>query len=279
MKMIDKINYLKEKHTFTLSILIVVVYLAALRSVKWIAAFPITFKGYELQLISECIGIAAALIIMHLVKKKYIIKEKGIGILRGLFVGGFLVVICLLGAASALANVLHNGKANQLLPLPQIVIFIATMAGVGISEEFIFRGTILNLFIDKFNKTPKGIYASIITSSAIFGIAHITNIFSGVSVKSAFIQAVGAAVLGSLLAAIYLRTRNIWVVAILHAFMDFSALIGSGFFGTNSIASEINSYTWVKFIGCLIYLIPVFVLLRKKKLAEILENEELKEYN
>ncbi|MGO5092461.1 CPBP family intramembrane glutamic endopeptidase [Clostridium sp. LCP25S3_F10] len=138
----------------------------------------------------------------------------------------------------------YNGKTNQLLPLPQIVIFITTMAGVGISEEFIFKGTILNLLIDKFDKTPKGIYASIIISSIIFETAHITNIFSGASAKSAFIQAVVATVLGALLATIYLRTRNIWVVVILHAFMDFSCLIGSGFFGINSIISEINSYSY-----------------------------------
>ncbi|WP_434304940.1 lysostaphin resistance A-like protein [Clostridium botulinum] len=272
MKMKDKIDCLKEKHPFVLCILISAVYLTALKGTKWIVSFQITSNSYGLKLIAECVGIIVSLIIMHLVGKKYILQEKGTGILKGLFVGGFLVVICLLGVVSSLRNVLHNEKANQLLPLPQIVIFITTMAGVGISEEFIFRGTILNLLIDKFDKTPKGIYASIIISSIIFGTAHITNIFSGVSVKSAFIQAVGATVLGALLGTMYLRTRNIWVVVILHALMDFSCLIGSGFFGINSITSEINSYSYVKFIGFIIYLIPIVFLLRKEKLLEILEN-------
>lgn len=272
--MINKINYLKEKHTFTLCILIIVIYLAVLKSIGWIAKSPMKSNGYGLELIAECIGVTIAIIIMHLVEKKHILQEKGTGLLKGLFIGGFLVTICLLTASSTLADVLHNQNTNQLLPLSQIVIFVATMCGVGISEEFIFRGTILNLFIDKFNKTEKGIYASIIISSLMFGIAHITNVFSGVSIKSAFIQAVGASVLGALLAAIYLRSRNIWVVAILHASMDLSALIGSGFFGTNSIASEINSYSYIKFVGCIIYLIPILFLLRKKKLVEILKNEQ-----
>ncbi|MGO5074290.1 lysostaphin resistance A-like protein [Clostridium sporogenes] len=272
MRMKDKIDCLREKHPFILCILIPVVYLTALKGTGWIVSFQITSNGYGLKLIVECVGIIVSLIIMHLVRKKYILQEKGIGILKGLFVGGFLVFICLLGVVSNFTSVLHNGKANQLLPLPQIVIFITTMAGVGISEEFIFRGAILNLLIDKFDKTPKGIYASIIISSIIFGTAHITNIFSGASAKSTFIQAVGATVLGALLATIHLRTRNIWVVVILHAFMDFSCLIGSGFFGINSIISEINSYSYVKFIGFIIYLIPILVLLRKEKLLEILEN-------
>ncbi|WP_102400738.1 CPBP family intramembrane glutamic endopeptidase [Haloimpatiens massiliensis] len=269
----DKIDCLKEKYTLILCILIPTVYLTILKCTKWIIPFSIKFKGYGFQLTAECIGIIVALIIMHLVGKKYILKEKGIGILKGLFVGGFLVVICLLGVIFSLINVLHSGKANQLLPLSQITVFIATMVGIGISEEFIFRGTILNLLIDKFNKTPKGIYASIAISSVIFGAAHMTNIFSGVSIKSSFIQAVGATVIGALLAAIYLRTRNIWVVVILHAFMDFSSLIGSGLFGTNSITNQINRYSYINFISYIIYLIPILVLLRKKKLLEIIESE------
>jgi hypothetical protein len=57
--------------------------------------------------------------------------------------------------------------------------------------------------------------------------------------------------------------------------MDFSSLIGSGLFGTNSLASEINNYSYIKFIGLLIYLVPLLFLLRKKKLLEILKNEGL----
>lgn len=273
MKMKDKITCLKETHTFALCILIAFLYLIILKGVKWVGAYEITPNGYVLQLIAECVGVALSLLIMDLVGKKYIIREKGEGIMKGLFIGGFLVGICLLLIVSALKGVFYNKGANELLPLPQIAIFVATMAGIGIAEEFIFRGVILNLLIDRFEKTTKGIYASIAVSSIIFGLAHISNIISGVSIKSSLIQAVGAMVLGVLLSAIYLRTKNIWVVAILHAFMDFSSLIGSGLFGTNSLAGVINNYdnSYIKFIGYFIYLVPVLILLRKKKLSEILE--------
>lgn len=270
----DVINYLKEKHTLVLSVLIAFVYLTLLKGIGWLLTFPMKANGYALQLITECIGVIMSIIILYVVGKKHILKEKRIGILKGLFIGGFLFTICLITAAAILADTLQTGK-GKLLPLSQVAMFVATMAGVGMSEEFVFRGAILNLFIDKLEKTKRGIYASIIMSGVIFGAAHMTNVFSGVSIKGAFVQAVGASVLGALLAAIYLRTRNIWVVAILHAFMDFSALIGSGFFGTNTIASEINSYGYIKFIGCVVYLIPILFLLRKKKLLEILENERV----
>lgn len=270
MKMKDKINCLKEKHTLAVCILIVAVYLIVLRCVKLIIPLSIKSNYYGSQLIAECVVVILSVILMYLVGKQYILREKGEGILKGLFVGGFLVCVCLLPIVSVLVGVLHNGKANKLLHLPQIATFVLTMAGVGITEEFIFRGIILNLFIDKFDKTPKGIYASIAVSSIIFGIAHMTNIFSGFSIKGAFIQAIGAVVSGALLSAIYLRTKNIWVVVILHAFYDFSALIGSGLFGTNSPTSQINSYSYINLVSALIYLVPVLVLLRKKKLLEIL---------
>ncbi len=274
MKMKDNINYLKGKHTFALCILIVVVYFIIIKGLKWIIALAITSNGDILQLTLQFIGVILSVLIMCLVGKAYILREKGEGILKGLFVGGFLVAICLVGIVSALVGLLYGGEVNKLLPLPKIAVFVVTMVGVGMSEEFIFRGTILNLFIDKFDKTQNGIYASIAATSLIFGISHMVNIFSGVSIKSAFIQGVGAAAVGALLSAIYLRTKNIWLVVILHAFMDFSALIGSGLFGTNSLVSQINNYSYINLIGYLIYLIPVVFLLREEKLLEILGGAE-----
>lgn len=161
---------------------------------------------------------------------------------------------------------------RKLLPISNIVVFIAAMVAVGIAEEFIFRGIILNLFIDKFGRTKKGVLGAIIISSIMFGCAHMSNVFSGISLKGAFIQAMGTIMLGALLAAVYLRTRNIWVVAILHAFMDFSSLIGAGLFGVSSFTSQVNQYSYVKLISVAIYLIPVVVLLRKEKMKEILES-------
>lgn len=270
----SKISSLKEKHTFLVCIFIAVAFLGLLHSTQLLIKLGIMPKGYAPLLIQEFVGVVFSVIIMFLLGKAYILREKGGGILRGLWTGGFLVCLGLLAAVSGFAVVLNQGKANELLPLSQIVIFAITMLEIGIAEEFIFRGIILNLLIDKFHKTEKGIYASIAVSSIIFGIAHITNIFSGVSIKGAVVQAVGAAVLGALLAAIYIRTKNIWVVVIIHAFNDFSSLIGSGLFGTNSVVSQINSYSYAKLIVCLVYLVPVFILLRKKKLLEIVENQE-----
>ena len=266
------INHLKEKYTVTLCILITIVYLITVKSTKLLGSFKINPDSYTLQLVSDCTGIIISIIIMHLVGKEHVLDQKGKGMLKGFFVGGFLVCLCIIEIIFNLVEVSAFPKPVKLLPLSQIIIFIVAMIGVGIAEEFLFRGIVLNLLIDKFDKTPKGIYTSIAVSSIIFGVAHISNVFSGASFKSSFIQAVGAIALGALLAVIYLRTNNIWVTAILHGLIDFSALIVSGFYGTNSMVKQINEYSYPNLIGYLIYLIPIFYLLRKEKLSEIVKN-------
>ncbi|MDR3598751.1 MAG: type II CAAX endopeptidase family protein [Clostridium sp.] len=270
----NKINFLKEQHIIILSILIAIVFLVVLNSLGLITILLIKSKGYLPQLIAECAGIIFSLGIIYLMGINYIFKERSKGILKGLYIGGFLIVMSIFAILGNLVNVLNTKKDLQLLPLPQIIIFIVTMIAIGVGEEFIFRGIILNLFIDKFDKTKKGIYISIALSSIIFGAAHVTNAFSGISIKSALIQAGLVSMLGALLAAIYLRSRNIWVVVIIHAFNDFSALIGSGLFGIGSIVTQVNSYGYIKLIGLVVYLIPILILLRKKKLSEILEYRE-----
>lgn len=270
-EMRDRINFLKEQHTVILSLLIATVFLVVIRNSGLAAVSLIKSKGYIVQLVAECAGIIFSLGIIYLMEINYIFKERSKGILKGLFTGGFLVVLSLFVILGGLINVLNTKKVLQLLPLTQIIIFIITMIAVGIAEEFVFRGIILNLFIDKFDKSKKGIYISIALSSIIFGAVHVTNVFSGISIKSALIQAAIVSMLGALFAAIYLRSRNIWVVVIIHAFNDFSVLIGSGLFGIGSIVSVVNSYDYVKLISLVIYLIPILILLRNKKLLEILE--------
>ncbi|AAK76801.1 CPBP family intramembrane glutamic endopeptidase [Clostridium acetobutylicum] len=267
MKAKDETNYL-ERFPLLLSIAIAIIFLLVLRGGILIYLIKPAPSDYDVILTSDVLGIIFALIVMFLLKKLYIIRERKYGIIRGIFVGGFLFCVSALGMLSVLSTVL----GRKLLPISNIVVFIAAMVAVGIAEEFIFRGIILNLFIDKFGRTKKGVLGAIIISSIMFGCAHMNNVFSGISLKGAFIQAMGTIMLGALLAAVYLRTRNIWVVAILHAFMDFSSLIGAGLFGVSSFTSQVNQYSYVKLISVAIYLIPVVVLLRKEKMKEILES-------
>lgn len=93
---------------------------------------------------------------------------------------------------------------------------------VGIYEEFLCRGWLLNEFMERFGQNRKGLVYSVILSALLFGLMHITNIFVGQSVAETISQIVMATAIGIYLGVVYLKTRNIWSVVILHGLYDFS---------------------------------------------------------
>lgn len=140
---------------------------------------------------------------------------------------------------------------------------------IGWTEELIFRGVILNLFLERFSKTKRGILWAVILSGVLFGAVHLTNISQGVTVTSAMIQAINAAFLGVIFGAVYARSGNIWLVMTFHALVDFASLMGSGIFGTGTTVEQINQMSAANLIAVPVLLIPCIVLLRPKKLLEM----------
>ncbi|OJX47919.1 MAG: hypothetical protein BGO78_05215 [Chloroflexi bacterium 44-23] len=90
---------------------------------------------------------------------------------------------------------------------------IVGYALTGFMEEGLMRGIVLRVL------KPLGINRSVVISSALFALLHMTNFLF----RSPFIvlaQMLGAFVHGIGLAAIRLRTNTIWFVVILHALHD-----------------------------------------------------------
>ena len=82
-------------------------------------------------------------------------------------------------------------------------------------------------------------------------------------------QCVFAASLGTLFAAIYFRTGNLWVTVFLHGVMDIASMLVGGLYGTEDVAESISGYDASMMLSILIYLIPTLFLLRKKKIGEV----------
>ena len=82
-------------------------------------------------------------------------------------------------------------------------------------------------------------------------------------------QCVFAASLGTLFAAIYFRTGNLWVTVFLHGAMDIASMLVGGLYGTEDVAESISGYDASMMLSILIYLIPTLFLLRKKKIGEV----------
>ena len=153
------------------------------------------------------------------------------------------------------------------------ILGILMMIGIGIREEFLFRGIIGNTLALKYLKTTTGLWITLIVSSLLFGFVHMFNVLSGVTLNGAFVQSLGAAGVGLIIMAIYLRGGNIWFVALAHAVVDFAGLFESTFIVSE--VTEAEQMSNLSSIGPFI-LIPTGIvialfLFRKSKRQEVFD--------
>lgn len=137
----------------------------------------------------------------------------------GLLLGWLFLTV---GLYNFVSSYLSFDKSSISYPSVQkIIFFTLIMLLVGIFEEFLYRGLILNSMITRFGYNKAGIVKSIILSSLIFGLGHLANLvmFPDLVIRTAS-QIICASLNGILFASIYVRCKNIWAVAILHAVYD-----------------------------------------------------------
>ena len=128
-------------------------------------------------------------------------------------------------------------------------------------EEVLFRGFILGVLLYKYNDSKHGILKSVIISSLLFGLAHISNIWSQsyeMSTRSIINQVYGATCLGVMFSAIYLKTRSIIILSILHAMSNFFAGIEELVDSENLIESASRNRTLIEIIASNVLTIFVF---------------------
>jgi hypothetical protein len=113
-----------------------------------------------------------------------------------------------------------------------LFLFIISVFIIGFTEEILFRGTILPLFITYFKNRKTVLYLSVILSSSIFGVVHYINIFKepdnfwGITHQVFFALSIGI-FFGGLM----LRTNSIIIPSLFHGFVNFS-------FGTGDLEQE-----------------------------------------
>ena len=127
---------------------------------------------------------------------------------KGIALGAVLFTVVV--AIAALVGVYHvagtGGPADLLVPL------VASAIMPGFMEELLFRG-ILFRWVEEFG----GSWAALVTTSALFGLAHVLN--PGATWFSSFAIAVEA---GLLLGGAYMLTRSLWMPIGLHAAWNFT---------------------------------------------------------
>ena len=171
--------------------------------------------------LSEAVLAALVLIVMLLFKNSYVFTQPREKFSKGLYYGLYYII------SSILFVLLYGGIASFKFNTFSLLNLFVGCFLIGVTEEFLCRGWLLNEFLERYGDNKKGVWYSIIISGIIFGLMHLGNIYTmGQDIPTTISQVLSATGTGILLGLIYYKTKNIWSVIFLHGFWDFSLFLG-----------------------------------------------------
>lgn len=215
--------------------------------------------------IGGCIGAVLVLVLWYArySKEYHFMPRKGelSGALRLIMPPMLVYWLFLFGAYAVLA------KAFPFAAPTMKIFFLALLAGL--VEEVCFREVAVS-FMARTMMSEKRIPWIAAVSGLLFGLTHLTNIFSGKPLFDVAYQVLLCIFTGVFFAAIYLRKGNVWILCLFHFLHDFLA-----FMGVNGLAAVgVTDFPdWMAvYIAVLegVLCLYGFYLLRKAKRKEII---------
>ena len=202
-----------------------------------------------LILVQQLFMCMVLMILMIWLNMTGILTEQKKTLIPSLWIGGFLflyslLVICIKGYSYGFPD----------------IFFLSKMFFIGFTEEVLFRGIFGKILWDE-----NHLIRTAFISSLLFGLAHASNILSGATPLGVFIQIMGTFAIGFYMMAIFIRTKNIWAVIILHTMNDYAVQMGSQ--SGNSVAI-INSYHLPNLLPFVLYTLLGLFILRKTIMEE-----------
>ena len=162
------------------------------------------------------------------------------------------------------------GDAYLLHKAPVYVLwFAAECLAIGLFEELAFRGVIFLLFAEKRHTTRKGLFWSLILTSAVFGGVHLVNVLMGAGIGAVILQIGYSFLIGAMCAVVLLGTRNIWSCVLLHAVYDFCGTLVPTLGGGTWWDTPTVVFTAVLAVATAVYLIVRFFRLDLTRVGEI----------
>ncbi len=216
----------KKPNVILFTLLMIIIFLFITEGIIWgyggnLIYYTISNHPQGNLVVSEAILAVMVFIVLLIFKNGYIFTEKKEKIGVGLFYGLFYLL------GSILFMLLYGVYAGGFKSGLTIINVVIGCFLVGLCEEFLCRGWLLNEFLERYGDNKKGIWYSIIISGIIFGLMHLGNIFVvGQNPILTITQIINAAALGTIFGVIYYKTKNIWSVVLLHGLWDFSLYLG-----------------------------------------------------
>lgn len=250
---------------FTVTFLIIHVYLST------IIFFNISENMFSQDIIFEAILAVLAFIVMLFWKNSYVFTQENEKFSSSLRYGWFYLAIGGFFGLIFLPNALNN--ATGIINIGLFCFLI------GIYEEFLLRGWLLNEFLERYGNTKKGVWISIIASGIIFGLVHFINISTN-GFASTLTQVLSASATGVVFGFIYYKTKNIWTVVFLHGFWDFCLLL-SELAPMTKIDTNVSSITPISIIFSVIIALSELIILIPfiKNIDEKIETKKIFKYS
>lgn len=209
------------------------------------------YSMYISMLLNEISTFAIIYILFH--KKVHLMRktEKSFPLLSILGI----ITIPLMQICNDIITILYGKKVFSLLSEKGfcflIICFFACLS-IGLLEEYVWRGIILNVFLSAWNEKIKGIYISVLLSSVCFGLCHYMNLLSGQDFISTTQQVISAICMGVFLAALFLNTSRLAVPVLVHGLLNFSNFLMNEILGWDySVWKYDNILQWILSVGYL----------------------------
>ncbi|MBR5649593.1 CPBP family intramembrane glutamic endopeptidase [Pseudobutyrivibrio sp.] len=214
----------------------------SLRLIKYLGAIVISFilmtiipsqivqhLNYSNPYIIQCVYLLAIIVILTATivifgeKKVFAFSLKSF---KDTFViGGVMTAITVFYFVTGIYKSI-NEYGTPLMDGKTIVLFlVGTFLGAGIREELLTRGVWLTFFRKAFGNSKASYIVAMSLSSIAFGALHISNLNGTIDPTPIYAQIIYAIGIGFFLAALYLRTGNLWGNMVLHYLFDISLMI------------------------------------------------------
>lgn len=211
-----------------------------------------------------------AIIFIRIAWGKSLFSFKGKHFFKSLFTFGLVGV---LGSFGAFA--FSRGEVDLKPTAFAIIGYLLMNLSIAFGEEVLFRGIMLNLMKKVWAGQNGVILKAVLVSSVLFGLKHINNLLTYPNqIVTTGAQILFAGMAGMYLAAVYIRSQNIWVCIFIHFLEDIAVTIMELFSSqtlNNSVADIGIMQASMMILIQIPYVIVSLLMLREKRaLSEVL---------
>ena len=120
---------------------------------------------------------------------------------------------------------LATGSAVVTAQGTAVFVFALQCLFVAAFEELAFRAIMFPLLLQRFGTGVRARFSAVLLSSALFGMTHLLNLFSGAAVGATVLQVGYSFLIGCMLAVVLMRTGSIALCTFLHAVYNFGGTV------------------------------------------------------